>query len=621
VFVIGFLSRSIPRRILAALLSIYVATYFATAIVVYSGVRASMLEGDAATLNQLADLKYEQLANVIGALATDLAAWSELDVMNDLVSGDIDKRVAHALEALKRLYGLAGDIYAFDAAGKLVASSNRDVAAGGVRIPAPWQNAETGLVFIAKGADPMMGGDVVALEIPVFGSFDRTYRIGTLVMTYPWAAVEHLLFGLENGTILLEKSASPRVLAANPRDIADRAGIAPPRAGGVAPRGGFVIGRSVRESGLVANWEVVTIEDSETASRPLRWVALDLALLGVFLGVPIVLLGRWLSHKLTRPIAELTRVTREIADTDRLEARAPVSSSDELGSLAQSFNRMTDSLERATREREQFVRELAALNLTLEAKIAVRTEELEAAVKAQQRLIGDISHEIKSPLARLSVALGLARRSAEQDRPRQFDRMEREVESISALASELLTLARLDGISAPPEFGPIDLGGLIERIVTDAVYEKPGRASDLVLYGTDEPITVLGNADLLRRAIENVVRNAMFYTAENTRVEIVLSRRTPEAASVAVIDHGPGVPEAALEHLFEPFYRVDEARARETGGSGIGLAICQRVVQLHGGAVRARNNLPHGLVVEIDLPCDAATPRTRNAAGAGAPGR
>ncbi len=615
---IGFLSRSIPRRILAALLSIYVATYFATAIVVYSGVRASMLEGDAATLNQLADLKYQQLANVIGALATDLTAWSELDVMNDLVSGDIDRRIAHALEALKRLYGLAGDVYAFDAAGKLVASSNGE-AGGGVRIPAPWQSADTRLVFIGKGADPMAGGDIVALEIPVFGSFDRDYRIGTLVMTYPWASVEHLLFGLENGTVLLEKGATPRVLAANPQDIADRAGIAPPRAGGAAPRGGFVIGRSVGASGLVARWEVVTIEDSETASRPLRWVALDLALLGVFLGVPIILLGRWLSHKLTRPIAELTRVTREIADTDRLEARAPVTSSDELGSLARSFNRMTDNLERTTREREQFVRELAALNQTLEAKIAMRTEELEAAVKAQQRLIGDISHEIKSPLARLSMALGLARRSAEQDRPRQFDRMEREVESISALASELLTLARLDAISAPPEFGQIDLGGLIERIVADAVYEKPGRASDLVLRGTGEAIAVLGNADLLRRAIENVVRNAVFYTAENTRVEIVLSRRTPDLASVAVIDHGPGVPEAALEHLFEPFYRVDEARARETGGSGIGLAICQRIVQLHGGAVRARNNHPHGLIVEIELPSGAATPKSRNAAGAGAP--
>ncbi len=598
----GFLSRSIPRRILAALLSIYVATYFATAIVVYSGVRASLLESDAATLNQLADLKYEQLANVIRALATDLTAWSELDVMNDLVSGDLDKRITHALEALKRLYGLSGDLYAFNVAGTLVASSNAGISPGGERLPAPWQGTADRLTFIAKGADPITGGKIVALEIPVFASFDRSYRIGTLVMTYPWSSVEHLLFALEHGTILLEKGTRPRVLAANPRDIADRAGVSPAVAAAAERRGGFVIGRSVRQSGLVADWQVVTVEDSATATRPLRWVAMELALLGVCLGLPIILLGRWLSHKLTRPIAELTRVTREIADTDRLEARAPVTSSDELGSLAQSFNRMTDNLQRATREREQFVRELAALNQTLEAKIAMRTEELEAAVKAQQRLIGDISHEIKSPLARLSMALGLARRLAEQDRLRQFDRMEHEIERIAALAGELLTLARLDSIGAPPEFGPVDLGALVERIVADAVYEKPDRASDLVLRRESAPISVLGNADLLRRAIENVVRNAIFYTPVGTRVEIVVSRKPPGLACVATIDHGPGVPAAALDHLFEPFYRVDEARARDTGGSGIGLAICQRVVQLHGGAARARNNEPHGLIVEIGLP-------------------
>ncbi len=438
---IGFLSSSIPRRILAGLLSIYVVTYLATAVVVYSGVRASILESDATALNQLADLKYQQLANVIDALATDVRAWSELEVMNDLVSGDIDKRVTQTLELLKRLYSLEGDIYAFDAAGKLLASSRggRDGREGD-QIPAEWQNDESRLVLVDKETDPMMGSQIVAIEIPIFGSFDKTYRIGTLVMTYPWASIEKSLFGLDIATILLERNDQMRILAANPPGIADRIGLDRTRAEPNAGGNEFVMGRSVPRTGLIGNWQVVTLQDSDVATRPLRWVALELALLGAFLGIPIVLLGRWLSHRLTAPIASLTRVVTEIADTDKLDARAPVTSSDELGLLARSFNRMTDSLERTTREREQFVRDLAALNQTLEAKIAARTEELEAAMKAQQRLIGDISHEIKSPLARLSMALGLARR-VEADRPRQFDRMEREIESISALASELLALA------------------------------------------------------------------------------------------------------------------------------------------------------------------------------------
>ncbi len=601
-------NRSIPRRILAALLSIYLATYFATAILVYSGVRASMLESDASALNRLADLKYEQLDNHIAALATDLTAWSELDVMNDLPSGDIDKRITLALETSKRLYGLAGDIYAFDAGGKLLAGSRAPPAAGlADRLPPQWHNAGKVLVFIDKQKNPMTGEQVVALSIPVFAAFDNSYRIGTLVLTDPWSAIEKLLFGTANGTVLLETGGAGRVLAASPPQLLDR--IGPQRLRQQGGQGdGVVIGRSAPRSGLLANWQVLMLHDTASATGSLRWVAVELALLGAGLGVPIVLLGRWLSYRLTAPIADLTRVVGEIADTDRLDARVPVTSSDELGSLATSFNRMTDKLEGTTREREQFVRELAALNQTLEAKIAARTEELQAAMQAQQRLLGDISHEIKSPLARLSMALGLAARAGEADRPRQFGRIEREVETIAALASELLTLAALDGATRPPKFAPLDIGALLRDIVDDALFEKPGRQADLVLVGDPGRAMIVGNADLLRRAIENVVRNAIFYTAQRTRVEIVVAPTASaggrQLVSIEVRDQGPGVPDSALPHLFEPFYRVDEARARATGGTGIGLAICRRVVQLHGGSVGARKNEPHGLVIEIDLPCE-----------------
>ena len=596
-------TRSIPRRILAALLGIYLATYLATALVVYSGVRASILESNAAALNQLADLKYRQLSNAVDALATDLTAWARLDVMNDLVSGDIDKRVLDTLEELKRLYRLSGDIYAFDASGRLIASS-RSARAGSLpeRLPAPWRSAAGRLVMVDKAVDPVSGAEIVALEIPVYGRFDPSFRIGTLVLTWPWTAVEGLLFGLDTGTVLIQTGATPRVLAADPPDAVARA--RPERVAGDdadGTGGAFVIGRSIPGGGLIGNWRVVTLEQSDLATLPLRSVALELALLGAFLALPIVLLGRWMARRLTAPIAELTEVIGDIADTDRLEARAPVPDSDELGTLARSFNRMTENLERTTRERERLLADLSTLNQSLEAKIAERTEELEAAVRAQQRLIGDISHEIKSPLARLSMALGLARRSDEAGRPRQYERIEKEIEGISALASELLTLARLDGSAVPPAFAPLDLRELVNEVVSDAAFETPDRAADIASCAPDTPVIVVGNAELLRRAIENIVRNAIFYTAARTEVAIVLAGAGGQV-TLTVADRGPGVPEAALGHLFEPFYRVDEARARETGGTGVGLAICQRVVQLHGGTIRAHNATPHGLVVEIVLP-------------------
>ena len=588
----GFLTSSIPRKILASLVAIYVTTYVATAVVVYSGVRASILASNTSALNQLADVKYQRLVNVIDALATDVNAWSQLEVMNDLVSGDIDKRVVRTLEELKRLYGLNGDIYAFDAAGKLVAST-RGAPGGGASgtLPPAWRRGDNRLILLDKHADPMAGGQIVALEIPVFGSFDRNYRIGALVLSYPWKDVEKLLFSVETGTILLETGASPSVLAADPQTLRDSAG-----------RGAFIVGRSAARDGILGRWQVQALQETRVVTRSLRRVGLELAVLGLALGIPIFGLGRWLSNRLTAPVVELTRVVREIADTDKLDARVPVSSSDELGTLARSFNRMTESLERATAEREQFVRDLEALNQTLEAKVAARTQELEEAVMAQQRLIGDISHEIKSPLARLGVALGLAQRSPGNVAPKQFDRMEREIGNISALASELLTLARLDGAAASVAFAPVDLRALVKGIVADAFYEAPDRKPDIVIREPKGAIIVEGNADLLRRAIENVVRNALFYTASGTPITIVIARRGAGCAAVGVHDEGPGVPDAALAHLFEPFYRVDEARARKTGGSGIGLAICERVVVLHKGFVRARTNLPHGLIVEIVIP-------------------
>jgi len=606
--VIGFLIRSIPRRTLAALLTIYFATYVATAAVVYSGVRASMLESDASALNQLAELKYEQLASIIGSLAIDLTAWSELDVMNDLVSGDIDQRVSHTLEDLKRLYGLPGDIYAFDATGKRLASSNNVRAITlNDRIPAGWQNNENALILLDRETDPITRSQAVVFAIPVFGSFDKSYRTGTLVMTYPWASIEALLLSGEAGMVLVDRNDPARILATNRYAIT---GV--PATSRVQPGGrtneAFVIGRSAIGRGpLIKDWQVVAMHRADVATGPLRRVVMELVLLGAFLGIPIIFLGRWLSNRLTAPIADLTRVVKEIADTDKLDARVPVNSSDELGSLAQSFNLMTEKLEQTTREREQFVRDLAALNQTLEGKIAVRTEELKSALHAQQRLIGDISHEIKSPLARLSMALGLARRAPEQNTPKQFDRIETEIENISALASELLTLAKLEGSAASPDFAKIDLRALVAQIVADARFEKPSRSSDVVFRMPNNAITVIGNGDLLRRAIENVVRNALFYTSDGISVDVILAQKSDRVVCIQVQDKGLGVPEAALGHLFEPFYRVDEARARETGGTGIGLSICERVIRFHGGSVCARNSHPHGLIIEMELPSAAPT--------------
>jgi two-component system sensor histidine kinase CpxA len=234
-------------------------------------------------------------------------------------------------------------------------------------------------------------------------------------------------------------------------------------------------------------------------------------------------------------------------------------------------------------------------------------ERLDALVTAERRLLRDISHELRSPLARLYVALGLARHEAGPERA-GLDRIEREAERLNTLIGQLLTLARLESGTTSPAREAVELASIAREVAADADFEARGRGRAVRV--TDAGNTgVLGDAELLRSAIENVVRNAVRHTREGTTVETALRREVVAGSPrvrITVRDHGPGVPEAALPYIFEPFYRVGEARERTTGGVGLGLTIAHRTIRLHGGTLAAANAPDGGLVVELGLPAPAA---------------
>ena len=281
-----------------------------------------------------------------------------------------------------------------------------------------------------------------------------------------------------------------------------------------------------------------------------------------------------LARYLTAPVVRLRTATQQLAAGD-LTARAeapPKRRRDEIAELVRDFNGM-----------------------------AARLEDL---VNAQNRLLNDVSHELRSPLARLNVALGLARQRTGPEAQGALERIEREAERLNELIGRLLAIARLESGEEAIQKSAVNLEEMLHEICKDADFEAQNRNCRVKCVIADACI-VMGHAGLLHSAIENVVRNATRYTREGTEVEIRLEKaqdaKGPEAV-VRVADSGPGVPEEALHKLFRPFYRLDDARNRQTGGVGLGLAITERTVRLHGGRVKAANRPQGGLIVEIRLP-------------------
>jgi two-component system, OmpR family, sensor histidine kinase CpxA len=299
--------------------------------------------------------------------------------------------------------------------------------------------------------------------------------------------------------------------------------------------------------------------------------ALGLLIAVVSSGLVCFVLARYL----TSPVMRLRAATQRLADGD-LKARAGVPNSrshDEMSELLRDFDRMAERLE----------------NL----------------VNAQSHLLNDISHELRSPLARLNVALELARKRSGVEAHSALERIDLESNRLNQLIGRLLTIARLES-GTELRRSPVPLSEIVSEISKDAAFEAQYRNCVVDCVIADE-CTVLGDPSLLHSAIENVVRNATRYTAEGTDVQVRLGQEQGPAgpeASVRVTDSGPGVPEDALKKLFRPFYRIDDARGRGTGGVGLGLAITERAVRLHGGSVRAVNRPQGGLMVEIRLPLE-----------------
>jgi len=242
---------------------------------------------------------------------------------------------------------------------------------------------------------------------------------------------------------------------------------------------------------------------------------------------------------------------------------------DELGDLVRDFNRMAD-----------------------------KTEQL---IHSQRQLLYDVSHELRSPLARMNVALDLLRGRVHEDPA--LDRIEIDLQRLNEMIGRLLTVAKLEATSTLQTAVSVDLSELLASVASDTNFEAQEKGSRVEILQTTD-LTILGDPNLLRSAIENVLRNALRFTQPGTTVEATLqsNSETGNEAILSIRDHGPGLPENELTNIFKPFYRVTDSRSRDSGGAGLGLAITERVVRLHGGNIQAMNDPNGGLRIEMTFP-------------------
>jgi two-component system sensor histidine kinase CpxA len=269
------------------------------------------------------------------------------------------------------------------------------------------------------------------------------------------------------------------------------------------------------------------------------------------------------AHHLTKPVRQLQGAVQSFGQGD-LTARVNSDRKDELGQLARTFDTMASRM------------------ATLLA--------------AERRLLQDISHELRSPLARLNVAIELAR--SDENPEAHLNRVQKEADRLNGLVGELLQMTRAEGDISSMRFQSVRVDELLAGIAADGDIEAQQRGCRVETNGLTN-FEMKADPELLRRAFENVIRNAVRYTPEGTAVEVHM-QRSDRSATVTIRDHGPGVPDELLARIFDPFFRVDNDRDRSSGGVGLGLSIAKRAIELHHGDIRAANARP-GLRIEITL--------------------
>ncbi len=639
---------SLSRRFLLVLAGIFLLTYLSVAATIFASISQHLARSIQSRLTQTADDSVEKCQNEFSRQLIDVQAWAALEVMNDLITGDIDGRIGRTLVQLKKQYTLPDHIYVFDDNGKLIASSREEALPQPTVIPPEWRSNHSGAYFVDKHSNALLTNAGLAFGINVYASFNPELRIGTLIITYPWHSVETkmnnratpILILSDNNDALLYSSPNLPALSGNnfkALRLADKEIN--------LLKNSLLVGiasTATANNPAFPHWTIMALSPREQALQPIRDAAMQILLLGLGIAVPIMLIMLWQARRLVQPIISLTHTVTDITFSADLSKRVVVDSDDELGILGHAFNAMTTKLQSS-------VEELAQLNRTLEQKVVDRTIALQSANAELQstidqlqsaqsqlvqqekmaslgQLVAGVAHELNNPIGAIYANLPIleeyvrdlieliadleqmplndAQKQALQKNLAHIDFEFVREDSVNLINSCKNAALRVkDIVVSLRNFSRLDEAELKDVLLEDGLdstlallyHTTRNRIEIKKHYGLKKPVRC--HAGQINQVFMNLLSNAI-HAISNKGIIQISTLRQDDHAVVIIYDTGCGMSPETLKKIFDPFFTTKKIGE----GTGLGLSISYNIIEKHHGQFTVESDPEYGTCFTIKLP-------------------